>query len=246
MWMTNRDPNRKPVAATVAAILVILIPGGVRLVLAKILDSPVIAVPIAPNALDGLPLQIGDWIGIDVPLDESIARKTDTDAHISRRYSRGSSSGAISVYIGGGVNKRKLMAHRPQVCYSASGWTIVDRRSTELLLSDGTPLPCNIFQFSRGGVNTTEVIVLHYVIAGGRARDSISMLRLRLSKLLPPVRWVAQVQIVASAETITNKLANDLVRTFAIDSAPFIAKLFKDIEEDQVPGENREPKEDPI
>ena len=82
------------------------------------------------SALDGLPMQIGDWTGEEVSLDEAMVRGTDTDAHLSRRYVRRGGSESISLYIACGVHVSRLMAHRPEICYRRAGWTLVDCRSS--------------------------------------------------------------------------------------------------------------------
>lgn len=234
--MTSDNLNRRPVvAAAIAATVMMLVFGLTHLVLATILYTPVTTVPIAPDALDGLPLQIGDWTGVDVPLDKSIVRRTDSDAYINRRYSRGNGLGSISLYVCCGVNIRMLIVHRPQNCYSAAGWTLADRRSLVLQLNDRIKLPCSIFQFSRGDLNREEVTVLHYFITDGQYHDSISMLRSRLWHLFTSVQWVAQVQIIASSGgTITpDAMIKKNVSDFAVDSASSIAELFEHIQKDQ-------------
>jgi len=231
--MTSEKLDRRPIVAAISASLLMLIFGLTRLVLATILDTPVTTVPIAPDALDGLPLQIGDWTGVDVPLDKSIVRRTDSDVHINRRYSRGNGLGSISLYVCCGVNIRRLIVHSPQACYPANGWTLADRRSLVLPLNDRIKLPCSIFQFIRGEVNPTEMTVLHYFITDGQYHDSISELRSKLWHVFSSVQWVAQVQIVASTAALTEGSAKTLVCDFAVDSASSIAELFEHIQKDQ-------------
>jgi EpsI family protein len=234
--MTKSDKsNRQPVivAAVVASFLILVYSAAYR-VLAARLEAPVNTTPISPAALERLPLQIGDWMGREVPLDEAIVRATDTDAHINRSYSRNNASQYISLYIASGVKARDLMPHRPEVCYTGAGWTLVERDSKELPLSDGMKLPCNVLQFSHGILNAKKVVVLDYYIVDGQYCRDVSLLRSKAWRGSGAVRYVAQVQIVTSITSyLTADTATKIVSDFAIESASSIFRLFESAEEDQ-------------
>ncbi len=226
------------IAAITASFLMLILGLGYR-VLAARLAAPLNTIPISPAALELLPLQIGDWTGREVPLDEAIVRATDTDAHINRSYSRNNGFEFISLYVATGVKARDLMPHRPEVCYTGAGWTLLDKRSMELPLSDGTGLPCNIMQFSRGTLTTKKVVVLDYYIVDGEYCSDVSLLRSKAWRGSGTVRYVAQVQIVTSiSSNQTADSATRTVSTFAVESASLISRLFKDTEEGQQSGDS--------
>ena len=231
----NDNPNQRPVivAAVVAGFLMLVSSIAYR-VLAARLDAPVNTTSLPPAALERLPLQIDDWTGQNVPLDEAIVRATDTEAHINRRYSRHNASENISLYIAYGVRARDLMPHRPEVCYTGAGWTLIDKRSKELPLSDGMKLPCSILQFSRGTLNTMKTVVLDYYIVDGQYCRDVSLLRFKAWRGSGTVRYVTQIQIVASATSnLTADSAARLVCDFAAESASSISELFESTEEDR-------------
>lgn len=231
----NDNPNQRPVivAAVVAGFLMLVSSAAYR-VLAARLEAPVNTTPISPAALERLPLQIGDWMGREVPLDEAIVRATDTDAHINRSYSRNNASQYISLYIASGVKARDLMPHRPEVCYTGAGWTLIDKRSIELPLSDGMKLPCNVLQFSRGTLNTTKTVVLDYYIVDGQYCRDISLLRSKAWRGSGTVRYVAQIQIAVSAiSNLTVDSAARIISDFAVESASSISRLFESPEEER-------------
>ncbi len=231
----NENPNSKSViiAAVVAGFLMLVSTAAYR-VLAARLEAPVNTTSLSPAALERLPLQIGDWMGWEVPLDEAIVRATDTDAHINRSYSQNNASQYISLYIASGVKARDLMPHRPEVCYTGAGWTLIDKRSMELPLSDGMELPCNTFQFSRGTLNTKKTVVLAYYIVDEQYCRDVSLLRSKAWRGSGTVRYVAQVQIVASVTAdLTTDSAERIVRAFAVESASSIFKLFESAEDDR-------------
>jgi len=241
--LNRNEPGRFPVrAAAVAASLLMLIFGTTYRVVDARLETPVKTPPISQAALDRFPSQIGEWEGQDVAMDEATIRQTDTDARINRQYSRRSGLGAISFYVASGVKARDLMPHHPEVCYIGAGWTLVSRRATELPLTDGTALPCNILQFSRGALGAQRIIVLDYYIVDGQRCPDVSRLRSKAWHGSGAVRYVAQVQITTGvAETQPANVAEMLICGFAADSASSVAGLFQDIGEILDQDESREP-----
>lgn len=237
----NNNPNSKSViiAAAVAGFLMFISSAAYR-VLAARLEAPVNTPALSPAALERLPLQFESWKGKDVPLDEEIVRRTDTEAHINRVYSRHNSSEYISLYIAYGVRARDLMPHRPEVCYTGAGWARIDRRSMDLPLNDGMELPCKVLQFSRGMLNTKKIVLLNYYIVDGQYSRDVEELRNKAWSGSGTVRYSAQVQIVASTTMNLNAdSAVRLVSEFAAESASSIFRLFESNEENRHSDEGR-------
>ena len=226
--MKNESPSRRPViAAALTASILMLVFGVAYRVVAARLAAPVNTTLLSPEALQRFPLQIGDWAGREAPMDEEIVRATDTDAHISRTYSRHNASEHVSLYVAYGVRARDLMPHRPEVCYTGSGWTLIDRGDVDLPLSDGMKLPCNTFQFSRGSLQTEKVVLLNYYLVDGQYSRDVSLLRSKAWRGSGTVGYVAQVQIITSVtQARTARAAGTIVSAFAVESAPPIFELF--------------------
>jgi EpsI family protein len=233
------NSNRKSVAgAAVAAGLVIIVFSAAYSVLAARLATPMNITLLTPAALELLPLEIGDWTGQEAPLDEKIVRATDTDAHINRIYSRRNDTEYISLYIAYGGRARDLMPHRPEVCYTGAGWTRIDKRSLKLPLSSEKELPCNIFQFSRGTLDTKKTVLLNYYIVDGQYCPDVSLLRSKAWRGSCKIRYVAQVQIATSTTVSLNaSSAEREVCAFAIESASSISSLFEINEDTQLSDE---------
>jgi len=231
----SKTANRQSITiATVAASCLMLVFGVAYRVLAARLEAPLNTAPISPAVLARLSLKIDDWTGQDVPLDEATVRATDTDAHVNRRYSRRNGLESLSLYVASGIKARDLMPHRPEVCYTGAGWTLVGRRLMELPIDDRIKLPCNVLQFSRGALNTQKIVVLDYYIVDGQYCADVSLLRSKAWRGSGTVRYVAQVQIVTSITAMmTNDSAARLVSEFAVDSASSIAHLFENPKESQ-------------
>jgi EpsI family protein len=233
MKIENQNPRPVIIAAVTASFLMLILGLGYRVMAAR-LDAPVKTTPISPAVLAQFPMQIGDWTGREVPIDEAIVRATDTDAHINRSYSRNNGWELVSLYVAAGVKARDLAPHRPEVCYTGAGWTLIDKSPVELPISDGTDLPCNAMQFSRGILTTNKIVVLDYYIVDGEYCRDVSQWRWKLWRGSGTVRYVAQVQIVTSIQSNqTADSAMKTVGTFAVDSAPLMRRLFKDAKKDQ-------------
>jgi EpsI family protein len=231
MTKSDKSNRQSVIAAAVAASLLIAVFGLTYRVLAARLEGPVDSTPINPAVMARFPMEIGGWMGQEVPLDEAIVRATDTDAHINRRYSRHNGMESVALYVACGVKARDLMPHRPEVCYTGAGWTLTNRRSVEMPLDGGMRLPCNVLQFSRGALNTQRVVVLDYYVVDGEYCQDVSLLRSKAWRGSGTVRYVAQVQVVAPVtETLVADSATRLVCAFAVDSASSIARLFEETE----------------
>lgn len=237
--MTSDNLNRRPVvAAAITAGFLILILGLTYRVLAARLLTPRSKTPIAPAALDGFPLQIHDWTGEDVPLDEAevMLDKICAEASINRLYSRDNGTESIFLFIAAsGVTVGTMVGHAPEDCNRSAGWMLTDHRFIELVLDHGTKLVCRIVQLFRGRLLEAEKkIVLYYYVADGQFYGNRSQLRSRVNRGSNMVNCFAQVQIIASSkETLTTDSMVRIVSDFAVDSASSIAELFEHIQKDQ-------------
>jgi EpsI family protein len=231
----NKLSFRPVTTASLIAIVMMFAFGAANRTLTNRLANSQSVSPIPSDALDGLSLQISDWTGQDEPLDEAIIEATDTDAHISRLYRRHSLE-SVWLYIAAGRRTRDLMPHRPEVCYTGAGWTRISSKSKELIMDDKTLLPCSIFQFSRGALNTKNVIILDYYIVDGQFSRDVSLLRSKIWKGDGMVKYSAQIEIVASVTTEQSaETAEKLVLDFAFESAQSILKTLQRVVDSQYP-----------
>ena len=238
MPKTDQASHKSVIAATIAAGFVMLASGLSYRVLAARLAAPATTTPITAEDVARFPLQIGDWEGEEVPIDDEIVKATDTDAHISRRYSRRNGLDSVSLWVACGVQARDLMPHRPEVCYTGNGWTRTNKQSVDLLLDDGTTLPCNRLEFSRNALTTQRVLVLYYYLVDGQYSRDVSLLRSKAWRGSGTVGYVAQVQIVATmSAVVTADVAAKTVSSFAVDSAGPLARLFESGESEEKPHE---------
>lgn len=232
--MKGDKSNHKSVfLAAITASVVTLTFGFTYHTLAERLAVPVNIIQIVPEALEKLPLEITDWTGEDLPMDEAILRATGTDAHINRYYSRKNGLESVSLFVGCSVSVSDRVVHRPEICYMRSGWTLMNRWSAELSLDSGMKLPYSIFQFSRGDLKGQESMVLHYYIVDGQYYEEVTPLQVKLWHLGAGANYIARIMIVAPVRNSNADLARRIVSSFAVDSASSIAVLFDSIQKEQ-------------
>jgi len=231
--MKSEKLDRRPIIAVIAATVIMLVSGVAFHTLIARVKGSIAGLPVAPEVLKGFPMQIGAWTGRQMPVDETIVKKMDSDAYINRQYSRHNGRESVGFYVTYG-GTWEMMYHRPDACYPANGWTLVDHSVIELPVHDGMNLSCSIFRFSRGELETRDVVVLYYCVADGRIYSNISLLRSRVWGALAAVDNFAQVQIfVSSGGVLTHDVMIKIVSDFAVESASSIAQLLVNATEDR-------------
>ncbi len=215
-------------AAVVAAVLFVASGIGYR-VLAERLARPVESVPLPGEGLSEFPMEVGDWQGQDLPLSEAIIRATDTDDHLSRRYTRHGGTDAVTLFVAYGVRTRDLLPHRPEVCYPGAGWVIHERDAHELEVPGLGTLPCQIYRFSLGGLDTKAVRVLNYYIVDGEYCEDVSLLRSKVWRAAGDQHYMAQVQIAAPEGMLgDDRSAVRAITDFARASAVPLRRMMPD------------------
>lgn len=223
-------------SASIAAIVALLVIGAVFRVLAARLNSTAGYEPLAPGTLASLPIQIGDWIGRDIPLDERIREATDTDDLLSRQYVRRNSGEVVHLYIAYGARARDLSPHRPEVCYPAAGWVAQGTEMIDLASSDGRNVPARSLSFSHGGFDLGGLVVVNYFIVDGEYSPDISLLRSKIWTGTHTVRYMSQIQIACSETAFRDReAARSAAIAFARDSASAIHSVLQPAEAEAIP-----------
>ncbi len=209
--------------ARISLGIAILIGGGLFYRTAQsYYDGPALQDPLPPGTLGKLPLQIGDWTGMDVPLDPAVVEATDADQVLNRRYERPGGD-SVLLYISNGVRARDLVPHRPEVCYPGSGWTLLGTKTYEPDGADPGAFRYRILKFERGGLTSRRLTLLNYYLIDGRFASDVALLRSRIWRRAGAARYVTQVQILVGGRH--SRDASEMLREFAESSAPAIQSL---------------------
>jgi EpsI family protein len=92
---------------------------------------------IAPAAkvsanLDKLPMKLGTWQGEDIKLDATVMKALAADQVLCRQYTDSKTERALGLLVVYRKYGRRDFAHRPELCYPASGWEIVGKSYTSV------------------------------------------------------------------------------------------------------------------
>ncbi len=228
--MFPRDASRRQVI--VAAILTSFLMCLSGLIY-RVMAAPSKKEPLDPRVAEHFPTQIGEWRGEDVPVDDRIRDVMDVDAYVSRQYSRRNGSESVSMYFPCGTDAAELLQHIPENCYVGAGWTLVDRRPMNFRLRDGRTVPASILQFTRSSLDLRRLVLFHTLVVDGEYFSTFSAVaRAKGWRHFGTVRYVAQVQIIASAAGLSMEGAMKLVMDFALDAIPAVDSFFDEIDEE--------------
>lgn len=223
------DMRRSAVAAAVAAAILFACGIGYR-VLAARLARPVESSPLPPGTLAKFPLELADWSGREVPMDQAVIRATDTDDLLNRNYTRRSGGDSVGFYVAYGVRARDLMPHRPEVCYPGAGWTLNSSEPAQVTLKDGSRLACQLYRFTKGaGLTDQRIVVLNYYIIDGAYCADVSALRSSAWRGQDAVNYTAQVQVTCAEPAYGGFSAGaESVRAFAAAAAVELSQLLRE------------------
>lgn len=216
-----------PWVAWLVALGVVLIGGiGYRWQSARF-GRALASTPLPDRALDRLPMELDGWIGRPATIDEAMLRATGTDQQLLREYRSSFGYPAATMFIGYGIKLRDLTPHRPEVCYSGQGWTLVSRETEKIPLADGSTLPCELFRFRKGELVPRETIVLHYYLVDGRRGPGVDWLRSTALRQGAQVRYAARVQIDCPVESGPGSIERSMdgARSLAATTAAAILSL---------------------
>jgi EpsI family protein len=182
------------------------------------------SIPIPAGTLAQLSLDLEEWEGREVPLDDRIVQATASDDHISRTYRHRDTGDSVTLFVAYGVKLRDLAPHRPEVCYRGAGWLLGGGRTRELVLSEGSTIPLRILEFHRGGLEAERITVLDYYIVNDEYSPDVSQLRWRAAGIGSKASYAAQVQITALNYARAER-AERLVEALAVETGPEIRRI---------------------
>ena len=195
-----------------AMVLLVVVGICYRLMATKM--NVIVTTPIKLDVpLSEFPMRIGQWIGRDVPLSETILEVAANDDFLSRLYVNESNNQWANVYIAYTARPRTMRGHRPRVCYKANGWTHEGTEHVRVISNSGRKIRCLLHNFQKSTFETEQIIVLNYYIVNGQITDDESVFS-GLGWRTPnidsnPARYVAQVQISSLQEMSVRSAAKD-------------------------------------
>jgi EpsI family protein len=99
------------------------------------------------RGLESLPLELNGYVGKDAPLDERVNEILDADSTVNREYRRPDGM-VVSLHASGWVRPEKIASvapHNPKICYTNSGWKIIEERTVPFDTPAGKLPVCILF-----------------------------------------------------------------------------------------------------
>jgi len=207
--------SKKIIGAAWALAMVLLVVIGIGYRFVAIKMNVIVTTPIKLDVpLSEFPVRIGQWIGRDVPISETVIEVAANDDFLSRLYVNESNNQWANIYIAYTARPRTMLGHRPQVCYPANGWAHENTEHVQVISNSGRKIRCLLHNFQKSTSETEEIIVLNYYIVNGQLTDDESVFS-GLGWRTPnvdgdPARYVAQVQISSVQKNSVRQAAKDI------------------------------------
>src|SRR5262245_17857633 len=106
-----------------AIAIVISVDLAVRMVNSNLMPAPAVALQ---HALRELPLNLGEWTGVDGQFDERLFEHAGVSDMLTRTYEN-SVGEQVSVFVGTWLDYPTFLPHTPDDCYPRAGWEIASR-----------------------------------------------------------------------------------------------------------------------
>jgi hypothetical protein len=204
-------------SASLLAIGLLITAGIAYRTVMNLTSNTVINLPVA---LSNLPLEIGDWKGLELEIPaitREYMEKNFADDYISRRYIKSQTGVWADVYVvycssrpGG------MVAHQPLVCYPGNGWIHDNTIQKQFTIQNGRNVDCLIHRFHKPAPSYDQTIVLNFFIVNGRLaadqRDFSGIIGRNFNFSRDPARYAAQVQISSTSEDAIFSAATDITQ----------------------------------
>ena len=119
--------------------------------------------------LQAVPMTLGGWHGIDLPLTQRIIDVAGVDDYVNRFYTD-TNGNQIEIYIGYYKSQRAGdLIHSPRNCLPGAGWEIVRAGHSAIAVPNERPIVVNDFLMSKG---LSRDVVLYWYQGRGRAISS--------------------------------------------------------------------------
>ena len=122
--------------------------------------------PSLMGPLSSIPLELGDWVGHDEPVDPDIIERSQTSEYLNRVYESKKSPGTrLTLWINYstlGLNLR----HTPEICLPSGGWTKVESQTRELPIPVGDVGPVTVMRLGYSRDDQVEHVGFWYYIFG--------------------------------------------------------------------------------
>jgi EpsI family protein len=133
--------------------------------------------PKLRRPLNSLPMEIGEWIGVDCPVDPETVRQAQTTEYLSREYESRTRPGLkVNLWVNFSIMGTNLR-HTPEKCLPSGGWEKIEAQTRvfELPAGDGRPVPISRLGYRKGEL-VKHVGFWYYIFGEGRLENYVRKL----------------------------------------------------------------------
>lgn len=164
------------------------------------------------------PNQVGPWSyltasGFILPPEDQLSREL-YEQLLTRSYGKDDAEPVMLVLAYSSIQEGRLQVHRPEVCYPAAGFAILDNQPTEVKVDDGFTIPARFLVADRGA---RREYILYWTRVGPelprRWFDQRLMMAEANLKGYIPDGMLARVSVIGNDPVAARVVLEDFVRT---------------------------------
>jgi EpsI family protein len=125
--------------------------------------------------ISGIPLTLGEWKGVNIPVENDIKSILETDMVLMRQYAHDSEN-PVSLAVVYYKNSRVAL-HLPESCLMGQGSRLINRGTTKIALINDNSFEANTLLVSKDGF---RILVLYFFETGNLRTNSYFNFRWRM------------------------------------------------------------------
>jgi hypothetical protein len=130
--------------------------------------------PSLRRPLSSLPMEFGDWVGVDRPVDAEIVRRAQTTEYLSREYeSRAHPGVRLNLWVNFSIMGTNLR-HTPEICLPSGGAEKIEAQTRVYEIPAGDRPPVRVSRLGYGqGELVKHVGFWYYIFGEGRLENYV-------------------------------------------------------------------------
>lgn len=170
-------------------------------------------VPLARD-LESMPLELEEWRGVDVPLDDRVREILNAQATLNRVY-RNRDGMAVVAHISAWLSPEtvsEVAPHVPKLCYTNTGWKIMEEREVHVRTPQGD-LPLMALLLEKQG---ERIVVAYWYQMGNSRFTSADQARSIHRSLWGHREWPATVKVLLQTAGDSFEAGLPLIEQFGL------------------------------
>lgn len=194
--------------------------------------------------LKNIPMNIGDWQGTDMPIDEGVRKTAGAIGAVSRQYHNKRTNEIVDLWLIVG-HGRAISSHTPDICYPSSGFSARSRENSlyPMSLEDNTQVPFLTNTFFRDDATGHRLIRVFWTWYNTEGNDGKVVWEAPTN-----ARWYFGNTRALYKMYFTSQMRDNMETSeqspclqFAKEFLPVVEKALSQVHSDDVPAAGAEP-----